>query len=121
MSHVEEAQKRVEEAQKLVAELEEKIEYFEPEISDEQFRDFLDDVYGDVEICGMRYCSGHALQELDPIAFRVGKSDYCASMDKYDFEQFSEYQEFTEALEEAQNELEEAQNELLDAQNEEEN
>lgn len=46
------------------------------EMSEEDYRDMLDEIYGDVEICGMKYGSGYALQELDPTAFRCGKSDY---------------------------------------------
>jgi uncharacterized protein YjaG (DUF416 family) len=46
------------------------------EISDEAYRDLLDEIYGDVTICGMKFSSGRALQELDPIAFNCGKVDY---------------------------------------------
>ena len=46
------------------------------EMTEEQYRDMLDEIYGVVEICGMRFDSGRALQELDPVAFRCGKADY---------------------------------------------
>ncbi len=46
------------------------------EMSEEQYRDMLDEIYGDVEICGQRFSSGRALQELDPTAFRCGQTDY---------------------------------------------
>ncbi len=46
------------------------------EMSDDDYRDMLDELYGDVEICGMKFNSGYALKELDPTAFRCGKSDY---------------------------------------------
>lgn len=48
----------------------------EKEISDSDYRDILDEVYGDVEICGMTFSSGRALEELDPTAFRCGKADH---------------------------------------------
>lgn len=47
----------------------------EIELTEEEFRDKLDEIYGTVEICGMTFDSGRALQELDPIAFRCALSD----------------------------------------------
>lgn len=46
------------------------------EMTEEAYRDMLDELYGAVEICGMSFSSGRALEELDPVAFRCGKSDY---------------------------------------------
>lgn len=40
------------------------------------YDDMLDDVYGDVEIAGLTYSTSHALKEVDPIAYRVGFSDW---------------------------------------------
>lgn len=37
---------------------------------------YLDEVYGDVEICGMTYNAGDALKEVDPTAYRCGMNDY---------------------------------------------
>jgi hypothetical protein len=47
----------------------------EHEITDQEYEDELNNVYGEVEICGMTFDSGRALHELDPIAFRCGQSD----------------------------------------------
>ena len=41
-------------------------------VSEEDYMDLLDDIYGTVEIAGMTYDTGRALRELDPIAFRCG-------------------------------------------------
>ena len=49
------------------------IEY---EIDDDEFRDYLDGIFGDVDVCGFTYGPGYALQELDPTAFRCAKLDY---------------------------------------------
>lgn len=43
---------------------------------DAMYDDTLDDVYGDVSIAGMTYSTSYALKEIDPIAYRVGKSDW---------------------------------------------
>lgn len=51
------------------------------DLSEEEFIDVLDDIYGDVEICGMKYSSGRALLELDPIAFRCAQGDYEGEQD----------------------------------------
>lgn len=48
----------------------------EVEVTESEYEDVLDEIYGDVEICGMRYSSGRALRDLDPVAFRCGKIDY---------------------------------------------
>lgn len=47
----------------------------EVSMSDEEWADHLDEIHGNAEICGMSYSSGRALRELDPVAFRCGKSD----------------------------------------------
>jgi len=46
------------------------------EITDDQWEEVLDELYGTVEICGMTFNSGRALKELDRVAFDCGKNDY---------------------------------------------
>ena len=53
----------------------------ETELDEQEYQDILDEIYGDVEVCGMTYGSGYVLRELDPIAFRCGKSDYESEQD----------------------------------------
>lgn len=49
----------------------------EVSITDEEYRDWLDEVYyEEVVICGITFTQGAALEQLDPVAFRCGKSDY---------------------------------------------
>lgn len=36
----------------------------------------LNEVYGEVDICGYKYASAHALYELDQIAYRTGFNDW---------------------------------------------
>lgn len=47
----------------------------EPELDEDEVIEQLDEIYGEVSICGMTYSSGQALKELDPIAFREAKLD----------------------------------------------
>lgn len=46
------------------------------DISSDEYMEFLDEVYGEVTICGMTYSAGSALEAVDPVAFRVGLGDY---------------------------------------------
>jgi len=42
---------------------------------EQEFADYLDEIYGDVEIAGLEYGTGRALYYVDPIAFRVAMSE----------------------------------------------
>lgn len=48
----------------------------EKEIDEKEFEDYLNDVYGDVNICGLKYPAGRALKQVDPIAFNVAHADH---------------------------------------------
>lgn len=50
------------------------------DISNDEYMEFLDEIYGDVTICGMNYSAGAALEALDPVAFRCGLGDYESEM-----------------------------------------
>lgn len=44
--------------------------------SDERkYADYLNELYGTVDIAGVEFQAGDALYELDPTAFRVGMAD----------------------------------------------
>lgn len=68
----------------------------EVQLTDDQYAEQLDDIYGEVNICGMTYNAGYALQQVDPIAYDMGKSDIEASLTD-DIE--SELDSFIEAIE----------------------
>lgn len=46
------------------------------DIGTDEYIDILNDIYGDVTICGYTYGHGNALQAIDPVAFRCGLGDY---------------------------------------------
>lgn len=46
------------------------------------FVDMLNDIYGEVEICGYKYGAGYALREIDPVAFRCALDDFEANMEE---------------------------------------
>lgn len=49
--------------------------YYYHELED-QYEDMLNACYETVSICGYEYDQGHALRNLDPVAFRRGVSDW---------------------------------------------
>jgi hypothetical protein len=52
-----------------------------PDIDESEYEDVLNDIYGDVDICGITYNAGYALRTLDPIAFDCGLQDYINEQD----------------------------------------
>jgi len=47
---------------------------------EEMYNEMLDDVYGDIEICGYHYPASKALFDVDPTAYRCGFNDWLDSM-----------------------------------------
>lgn len=48
----------------------------EVELTESEYVDHLNEIYGDVTVCGQTFSQGDLLQDADPVAFRCGKSDY---------------------------------------------
>lgn len=91
------------------------IESFEYSCTDDEYDEMLDEVYGDVEVCGMTYSSSRALKELDPVAYNCGKSDYEAN---YDLDNCEEYTDLRDKLEGLESDLESLNEELEELQDE---
>lgn len=49
---------------------------------EESYKDMLNDAYGMVTIAGYEYETAYALKECDPIAYRVGLSDYESTLEE---------------------------------------
>lgn len=90
------------------------IDSFEYSCTDDEYDEMLDDVYGDVEICGMNYSSSRALKKLDPTAYNCGKGDYEANYDLDDCEEYSDLKDELESLEDQLSDLENDLDELND-------
>ena len=43
---------------------------------EESFDDFLDDCYGEIDVCGLKYYASRALRLIDKTAYRQGFLDY---------------------------------------------
>jgi len=87
-------------------------ENWEVEISNDQYDEMLDDVYGDVQIAGITFSTSYILRALDPTAYRCGKSDFEYDMDKDNDPKYVELQEQIEELESEIADLEEQIEEL---------
>lgn len=48
----------------------------EIELTDSEYEEVLNDIYGDVEVCGQTFGSGSILVDADPVSFRFMKGDY---------------------------------------------
>lgn len=46
------------------------------DVSNDQYKEMINDCYGSVTICGTAYDQGDALEALDPVIFRCGLGDY---------------------------------------------
>lgn len=91
------------------------IDSFEYSCTDAEYAEMLDDVYGDVEICGMNYSSSQALKLLDAVAYRCGKGDYESN---YDLDTCEEYNDLKDELESLEDDLESLREELEELQDE---
>lgn len=102
------------EAKKLeIKEKQAEIDSFEIEVSDSDYDDYLDEVNGEVEVCGMSYSASSVLKNVDPIAYRCGKNDYIDSLDKEDND---DYQDLISEKDNLESELEDLEAELEEAE-----
>lgn len=45
-------------------------------LTENEYKEFLNDIYGSVTVCGQEFDQGDLLEDADLVAFRCGKSDY---------------------------------------------
>lgn len=45
-------------------------------MSDKDYEKILNDIYGNINICGYEWPAGYVFKEIDPIAFEIGKGEY---------------------------------------------
>ena len=50
--------------------------------TESMYNELLDDIYGEIEICGTKWWASVALKRIDPIAYRCGLSDYESSLEE---------------------------------------
>lgn len=47
----------------------------------DQFKDYIDETHGSIELLGVEYYPSNLLEEADPTAFRCGWLDWCDAME----------------------------------------
>lgn len=121
MNTIEQVQNAIYEVEKNIGAIEiaildkqKEIDSFEYSCSDDEYDQMLDDVYGDVEICGMTYSSSRALKLLDPVAYSCGKADFESNYDLDNIEEYNDLKDELESLEEQLSDLESELDELND-------
>ena len=55
-------------------------------LSKKDYEEYLNEVYGDIDICGLSYPAGQVLKKVDPIAFDVGYAQISWSQEEYEEE-----------------------------------
>lgn len=60
--------------------VEDVVEKILDDMDDSYFKDYLDEVYGEIEICGCTYYASTVLEKVDEIAYSVYKNDYKDSL-----------------------------------------
>jgi len=48
--------------------------------TEDDYEIYLNDIYGDIDVCEWSYPAGMVLREVDTIAFDVGYNDWCSEM-----------------------------------------
>jgi len=57
----------------------EAINAIEENLDECDFDELLDELYGEIEVCGYGYSSGYVLKEVDPTAYRCELNDWKSS------------------------------------------
>ena len=109
MRTIEQVQTEIENLELTISELKSEIDGFEYSLTEAEFDDYLDELYGEVKVCGMTYSASYILKECDPVTYRCMKSDYESN---YDLDACLEYTEMVEELESLGSELGSLQDEL---------
>ena len=93
------------------------IRNFSYESTDDEYDSYLDECYGDLDVCGSTFSASYALKNLDPTAYRCGKADYDSEKDLDDV---PEYVTLTEELEELEDKETDLENEIEELEESEE-
>ena len=85
----------------------------DPDDYSSEYDEVLDES-GNVEIAGYFFNPSHALQVLDPTAYRCGLNDF---VDSLDVEDTDDYKALQEEIDQLQSDIEDLENEIEDLEN----
>ena len=100
---------RKHEIKQRIIEIKSELEHFEidQDKHEDAYRNLIDELDGEVTVAGIKFCASRILEELDPIAFRCGLTDYVDSLDVTNDEDYKALELEIESLEEELAEIEE--------------
>lgn len=94
------------------------LDNFEYEATEQEYDDYLNDLYGSVECAGVITDASTFIADYDPTAYRCGKSDYEAN---YNLDNCDEYNELKEEVEDLENQISDLESEIQDLEDNLEN
>ena len=100
-----------------LSDAEHSVDIFYPDEDDytDQYNDFLDELYGDVNVAGYSYSTSDLLYRIDPTAWGQGLSQY---VDGLDFDELDEYVELKEKVEELESNVESIESKIEELEEE---
>ena len=95
---------RRQEIEQRISGIKSELEHFEidPDKHVDAYRDLIDKLDGEVTVAGMKFCASRILEELDPIAFRCGLTDY---VDTLEMTEDEDYRALEDELSDLEDEL----------------
>lgn len=76
------------------------IDGFEYESSESDYDDFIDEMYGSIDIAAGTFSASKILKECDPTAYRCGKADFDSNFDVCEVEEYTDLEKELEDLKE---------------------
>lgn len=116
MSNINQLKSELLAAQYVLSEKRSQLAFFELDESDyeEGYKELIDECTEVVVIMGISFTPSRILEELDPVAYSCGLSDYVDSIDK---SSNSEYQELESAIEDLEEEIESLESQIEELEN----
>ena len=84
---------------------------FEYTMTEEEFNDYLNDGYDDVEIFGLTFTPSEIIKNCDPVAYRCYKNDHESS---FDVEELREYQDLEQEVTDLKEHIEYLENKIYE-------
>lgn len=111
---IDEVESKIANVSQQIKDKQHEIDYFEYSCTDDEFSDWIDSIYPEVNIGSLTFSPSDVMKQLDPVAYRCGKADFESNYDLDDCEEYTELQDELESLEDQLFDLESELDELND-------
>lgn len=120
---IDEVESKIANVSQQIKDKQHEIDSFEYSCTDDEFGDWIDSIYPEVNIGSLTFSPSDVMKQLDPIAYRCAKSDYETDYDLDDVEEYNDLKDELESLEDQlsdlENDLDELNDELESLENDE--